>query len=208
MGTRGLLGWINSAGNVTASYNHFDSYPDGLGSALQLQLTEAPDNWYPSEGIRWVEQDGTPEPSDLEWAKKHGIVPADVSTGKDWYALMRETQGRMDKWVELKLALDGSGFEQDSLFCEWGYLLDERSHEVVVIRGFNTTGSAEAPYCVTDRTDPSFTARLKRNGYAYYGCSEAWRGSPAEFLALDMESFYERISSEERGAEEESEREA
>ena len=37
------------------------------------------------------------------------------------------------------LAFDGSGFPLDSLFCEWGYLVDFDSRTFEVYRGLQTT---------------------------------------------------------------------
>lgn len=34
MGTRGLLGYIRKDGTRKGCYNHYDSYPSGLGKAI------------------------------------------------------------------------------------------------------------------------------------------------------------------------------
>lgn len=129
MGTRGAFGF-RIDGVDKLSYNHFDSYPDGLGSEVidqvkaVLATTKLGDMIENVRGIRQVDQSDDPTPEDVE---KYGALSnSGVSTGADWHSLLRNAQGRVDLLLDgsLDVMTDGNSFVVDSLFCEYAYILD------------------------------------------------------------------------------------
>jgi hypothetical protein len=217
MGTRGIIGFITPEG-VRGSYNHFDSYPTVLGKKVQAQLmrllttpSDSKDVWdwgsiaAAVRNIRWV--DGHDEPTAAERKRYKAMTDATVSErGKDWYSVLRQTQGDLEAMLTHGIAIASHDFARDSLFCEWGYLLDLTTDEVVILRGFNTDEARQAPYTRLSGAEIAAQAvenpeRFARDRTIYYGCREAWRGWLENFLLLDMEAFAEKLSAEEEEAE-------
>lgn len=151
MGTRGSVGFIHK-GKVIATYNHFDSYPDGLGMNVveQVKLICQEDELdrlrKNVEKLKLVDSNkDTPTEKDIERYTQLGLYNGSVGKGKttDWYCLLRGAQGAgcIDLIREgfLGHLIDDSAFLKDSLFCEYGYLinLDDRTLDFYV--GFQKT---------------------------------------------------------------------
>lgn len=139
MGTRGLIGFVID-GQVKATYNHFDSYPDGVGVdvlAFARHANEHIDTV--GKAVRKLRAvDATEKPTAAQRAslERRGASPANVSTGSDWYAWLRDTQGDLQKVLDLGYFSDDAAFAQDSLFCEWGYLVNLDEQTLEAYRGF------------------------------------------------------------------------
>ncbi len=101
MGTRGNYGFI-CHGDKKVTYNHFDSYPEGLGIAIKNaidrhsteQMVEAFDR------IVMVYEDGKPSKEQRKELQNLGITPQRVSTGDDWYAWLRDCQNGLEAWLD------------------------------------------------------------------------------------------------------------
>lgn len=61
-----------------------------------------------------------------------------VSTGEDWYSLLRNTQGNLEAYRDTNLVhmIDDRNFMQDSLFCEWAYIYNIDDECLEIYRGF------------------------------------------------------------------------
>ena len=99
MGTRGLLGFI-ILGRCRGAYNHWDSYPDGLGKDIvNFILRLKPENYATMArrvaGITWVNYKSKPSPELQKHYRKLGFFDTNVGnqTLEDWYCLLRNTQG-------------------------------------------------------------------------------------------------------------------
>jgi hypothetical protein len=55
-----------------------------------------------------------------------------------WYNLLRHTQGEWGAILEAGYMEDGSGFPDDSLFCEWAYIINLDDETLEVYQGFQT----------------------------------------------------------------------
>lgn len=159
MGTRGLMGFVVD-GEVKATYNHFDSYPSGLGVQVGAfaatlvgdRLAEMADA---VRGLRLVNDQDTPSENERKNFAK--FADPGVSTGQDWYSLLRETQGDPEKTLDAGVMIDSLSFAHDSLFCEWGYLVNFDTGMIEVYRGFQ-----EDPAKVKGR----FANGAENRGYA------------------------------------------
>lgn len=143
MGTRGLYG-IRKDGVDKLTYNHYDSYPSGLGNEIVGFIQNTSDEGLNKffDLIRLVDGESKPKYEDIDACIKTGIANLDMSDRSvgDWYCLTRELQGNFKKYRELInttqtiYMLDEHEFIKDSLFCEYAYIinLDDKTLEYYV----------------------------------------------------------------------------
>lgn len=115
MGTRGLFGFCYN-GKYYLMYNHFDSYPYGLGYKLIKQIrTDITngtfDSWQQKASmLQVVDMDGDRKPTEPEITRLAPYTSLNVSrqSTEDWYCLLRGTQGNLDKILDSGFVLHGS----------------------------------------------------------------------------------------------------
>lgn len=158
MGTRGLCGFVVD-GDVKSSYNHYDSYPSGLGAKIVEQIGYLTKNFSEDElkekvrDMFFVDDDSTPVTEDyIEKYKEYYDGNVGGSTEVTWPQLLRDTQGDLVKNIEAGVMLDTNDFARDSLFCEWGYLVNLDTKMLEVYRGFQKTSHADGRFA-----DPDYT---------------------------------------------------
>lgn len=145
MSTRGFFGFVVN-GDLKVTYNHFDSYPSGLGAAVLDWLRKTDHNFalMRAANLVLVEEGDQPTPDQVKALKQY----ADPSVGNngihntevhDWYQLLRNTQGDPEATLSAGFMIDSHQFPLDSLFCEWGYLVNFDTDEFEVYRGFQNS---------------------------------------------------------------------
>jgi hypothetical protein len=89
-----------------------------------------------------------------------------VSSGdpREWYVLLRETQGKPGRMLQAGVILDASGFPCESLFAEWGYVVDLDSETFEVYVGFQTEPHSKG----------RFADREGRDGYVPVALAASW----------------------------------
>jgi hypothetical protein len=139
MGTRGFLGFVADDTEKIA-YCHFDSYPSGLGLATLRWLRaamDAPDVLRKRiVELRVVDPDSHPTEADIERLSRYADTGVSTKRLDDWYVLLRETQGNPHAMLDAGVIEDASGFPADSLFAEWGYVVDLDAMTFEVYEGF------------------------------------------------------------------------
>lgn len=141
MGTRGGFGFrVDGVDKI--GYNQYDSYPsvgglntlEGLRAMLAERGTEGMRELV--RAVRLVTNDSKPTKEDVQ--KLAAVTDLGVSeqSTDDWYCLTRMTHGDIKAMAECGYILDSADFLNDSLFCEWAWIvnLDERTLECY--RGF------------------------------------------------------------------------
>ncbi|TVY56120.1 hypothetical protein LSUE1_G008810 [Lachnellula suecica] len=134
MGTRGLLGFI-IRGKRHAAYNHWDSYPSGLGSQIvAFLLSLSPPDYALMlarlEEITWVDEKTIPsqELQDQYSALGYSNTGVGNQALSDWYCLLHKLQGAAAlpaiKEGKVKHLAESIEFLEDGLFCEWTYFID------------------------------------------------------------------------------------
>lgn len=170
MGTRGFVGFVVD-GTEKISYNHWDSYPGGLGLDVlkwlrQQDISEVREA---AAKLRLVDNN---EPATVKDIERVGTRYADrgVSTGKlsEWYVLLRETQGNPAAILDAGVMIDGSDFPYDSLFCKYGYLIDLDQQTFEVYAGFQSEAHDKGRFA--KRTGE----HLADNGYAPVALAATW----------------------------------
>lgn len=183
MGTRGLLGFV-ADNHLYATYNHFDSYPGGLGCDVLAYVAQiaakGPDAVAEAKArvsALKVIEDPDAEPTDADVSALEAWTNVEVGSrhrsGKpDWYQLLRETQGDPEAILASGYLLDGRDFGDDSLFCEWAYVIDFDAEVVEVYRGFRT----QPP------TRGRWVGRAQHDGAARQAAVTGWRYHPIDLV--------------------------
>lgn len=142
MGTRGAYGFYKNGTNKI-TYNHFDSYPEGLGADVVkfIQSTPVAELHTIFDEIEMIEENSKPTPEQIE--KYQHFADTSVSSGslEEWYVLLRHAQGDLSAFQKgLRHMIDGgANFMKDSLFCEWAYVINLDENVLEVYEGFQKT---------------------------------------------------------------------
>lgn len=204
MGTRHIVGTIHND-QLHGSYAQYDGYPTGTGAKLQGELrafigsvTDIELMWPHITALvaamRYVDASDNPTPEEAE--KYKNVSDLMVSTGRDWYATLREHHGSLMLPLGTGIATDQPDFIKNSLMCEWAYIFDCDLQKVYILRGFNTTRANEWPRAALSAEEAQEEIdKAVRQGFGpYYGCSLAWEGTLAAFISLDMGELEDSLS--------------
>lgn len=129
MGTRGFLGFVVD-GQEKIAYNHNDSYPAGLGvdvlAWLRIAASEGAEQITErARALRVVTDETPPTDEDIERLAPYSNRGVGERRDRpDWYQLLRETQGNPGNILAAGAMEDASKFPCDSLFAEYGYIVD------------------------------------------------------------------------------------
>lgn len=144
MGTRAAFGLVVN-GSEKITYNHWDGYPEGLGfdliDQLQTLLVDAEAFRAKAEALTALAlgpdgEEVPPTPEQIERLSAFTDTSVSGQSTKDWYCLLRKTQGNLPLTLEAGLFADASNFPLDSLFCEWAYIANLDTNELEVFKGF------------------------------------------------------------------------
>lgn len=156
MGTRGALGFVYGT-EEKVTYNHFDSYPSGLGVDVLAWLRSADLATVAEQvkNLRLVNEDDIPTEDDKRHLLDMGVVDTGVGrqSTDDWYCLLRGTQGNPAAILAAGVMSDGSKFPASSLWCEYAYVVDLDRAVFQAYKGFQ-----KAPHNLgrfADRPDPT-----------------------------------------------------
>lgn len=138
MSTRGFIGFVVD-GAEKIGYNHSDSYPSGLGIDMLtwLRTASVAELAERTKALRVVESEA--EPTDEEIERFRGSYDPSVGGPSDrptWYQLLRKTQGDPAAILRAGAIEDASGFPGNSLFAEWGYVVDMDTRTFEAYVGF------------------------------------------------------------------------
>lgn len=156
MGTRGAVG-VHHKGQLFVTYNHWDSYPDGLGQQVvdfcrDLSPEDVDMLRERFEHVKIVDLDGEkPTPEEQQKYVDAGFYDDSVDTQSpdNWYCLLRNLQGigylEAVKEGKCRHWIDSSEFLKDSLFCEYAYILDLDEGDLWFFEGFNKEPDNNSP---------------------------------------------------------------
>jgi len=168
MSTRGAYGFYRG-GKEKVTYNHFDSYPTGLGKDVIVFIGDTSNEELNdiSDKIKLVNGNKEATLKQIEECKE--FSDTHVSTGKltEWYCLLRNAQGELGAFKKgLKYMVDGKSFLNDSLYCEWAYIINLDTSVLEIYKGFNKNKNAKGRYARNwDKTNE----KEKENSDVYYG---------------------------------------
>lgn len=126
MGTRGAYGFrIMNEDKVT--YNHYDSYPEGLGVDVIefIKDTEDKEIIHLAKTIKLVDPESEATLAQIEKCKEWADTSVAGGELKDWYVLLRKAQGDFDCYKKgLRFMIDGHNMLMDSGYCEYAYIIN------------------------------------------------------------------------------------
>jgi hypothetical protein len=168
MGTRGIWGFRQDSKDKL-TYNHYDSYPTGLGN----QIVEFIKNHSIEElaviakRIKLVKADSKPTAEQIKNYLAQGTYDGQVSdkTPDDWYCLLRNTMFNPEMFANDKIVhmIDNHKFIEDSLFCEWGYIINLDGRCLEIYTGFQHEPNSKGNRYQVGKPEKGRT-------YEYYAC--------------------------------------
>jgi hypothetical protein len=166
MGTRGLMAFTHN-GEVKAMYNHFDSYPSGLGVDMVKWILDQRGDFSEAieqfERLTAVDEDVAPTTDQKLALLRYLNLNVASQTSDDWYSLLRETQGNPVEALKAGFFVDYFKFGFDSLFCEWTYVVDLDRQVLDVYKGFANESDGKGLWGVVDEPYVAY------NGTKYMG---------------------------------------
>ncbi len=131
MGTRHLIAIVVDKEIKVAQYNQWDGYPSRAGVAILSILRDGLSDSFKNKvrACSWVtEEDVEIVNATKDWASAFPWLSRDCS--EDIFGHIENSENG------LKL-LDHRNFAAESLFCEWGYVVDLDNSVLEVYSGFN-----------------------------------------------------------------------
>ncbi len=171
MSTRGAIGWRKDGVDKIA-YNHCDSYPTYLGvEMLAYARSSIPTLHTHFDRAVLIDDEIEPTPEQIKRCKDKGAIDLKVSTQdeKDWYCLLRDTQGNLKETADVGYMIDYSRFLADSLFCEWAYIVNLDSKKFEVYHGFQTNVPAGRYGKITQESIDHQLAAAYKGSHIYFG---------------------------------------
>ena len=188
MGTRGVVGFHrNGVDKIT--YNHFDSYPSDLGERVKdfLMTTSVNEMLAIFDRIIMVNKTQPPTPEQIEACKSFTNLSVNTQRPDNWYNLLREAQGNLNAYKGgLRYMIDNVSFLQDSLFCEWGYVINLDTNVLEIYRGFQKTPQWNRYYTAVATGDSG-----------YFNCQLIKTVPLAEIARFDMSAFERQVDRDE-----------
>ena len=152
MSTRGVYGFYKG-GKTKITYNHSDSYPGVLGSNVVEFVKDTPITELNEIFDRIILVDNKEEPTveQVEECQKWADLFVSAKDLTEWYVLLRMAQGDLYLYKEgLRYMIDSEDFIKDSLFCEWGYIINLDDNILEIYRGYQESPQENRYY--TDRS--------------------------------------------------------
>lgn len=145
MGTRGSAGIIIKD-EVKLAYNHFDSYPSGLGVDILMVISEInkENGWEQfkknAEALKSIDVDEITDTEMIQKYKKYSNTKVGSQKLSEPYCLFRNIQGA--DWIyevyrgNLNDYTLDNNFIRDSLFCEYAYVINLDTMKLEFYCGF------------------------------------------------------------------------
>jgi len=138
MGTRGVYGFrLNGKDKTT--YNHSDSYPEYLGRNIIefIRSTSSEEMKSIFNRIELIDKNKKPTKEEIAKCQEWSDFSVSSRSENDWYCLLRSAQGDLFAYKQgLFYMSDDSSFIEDSLFCEWGYIINLDTDMLEIWQGF------------------------------------------------------------------------
>jgi hypothetical protein len=163
MGTRGVVGFrMNNKDYIT--FNHWDSYPAGLGEDVMDFIREYKDKLLVLESK--VEALTLVDDSEDNWMRYQHRRPMENFAGSTL------TQKDVDGYdlhtiLEVGVMMDNTAFANDSLFCEWGWIINLDTRTLEVYRGFQKEARGKGRFNKWKRKPKNWKPKYEGENYYF-----------------------------------------
>lgn len=174
MGTRGAYGFRKGEQDKL-TYNHFDSYPSGLGLTIMGFIRDNTDENMEAifDKIQLVNESDVPTPEQAKGCEEWTNQDALNDRGGDWYCVLRAAQGQPEEFNKgLKFMIDNHRFIQDSLFCEHAYIINLDTKMLEYYIGYQNKQNDNRYSCEASSSGSYACALVKSYEFEYIRNSE------------------------------------
>lgn len=174
MSTRGIFGF-RVGGQDKLSYNHCDSYPEGLGADILHDLKKLIKHHgigyiiEKAEQIKIINENVEPTVDDVFNLRAYTDLSVGRRSTKDWYCLTRKLQGDIATTLEAGYMHGDNNFINESLFCEWGYIINLDDNVLEVYKGFQHEPHKQGRY--SKYVPPDKYPNGSKVEHKYYACA-------------------------------------
>lgn len=195
MGTRGVFGVIIGE-QEKIGYNQYDSYPGGYGvqNLTWLRAVMAEDRLDEIKKLaadcRLVSDDTPPKPRDVKALKEFTNLGVSEQSTKDWYCLTYSTHGNIEDMLRCGHIHDYASFALDSLFCEWGYILDLDQEVFEVYEGFQKELPTAGRWAGRPTADEDLESFKNHLLFCHREGRVPWRSEESEYKAIELIRSY------------------
>lgn len=185
--TAGLLGFSPTHGGLKATVIPANAYPASAGVTVLRFVRQLVKDHAVDEAADRVKQlvvhvpdlDGDPEPEDVAALKVWAAPGTNPEWHMDWWTLLARTLGNPDAILTSGHLVSAADFAGDSLFCEWGYVINFRSQELEVYRGLQTVPPLAGRWAGGEDMEEQVIReeRYRETGRDYFAINEVARFS-------------------------------
>ena len=167
MGTRGIYGF-HKDGIDKLTYNHYDSYPESLGDNIVkcIKILKSDSKNNKDFLLNLIDIF-----NNIQLVEENDLIHKHLNTDKiDWYSYLRSYQGNINYFIDNYsknkpcYMINNKNFIKDSLFCEWGYIINLTTNKLEVYKGNQTTPTSKHRYYI----DSPIT--ITSLGNKFYNC--------------------------------------
>lgn len=191
MSTRGSIGFrVNNVDRLT--YNHFDSYPGGLGEDFVKQCKKLATRSIIGLkkkviSLKSVNEEVPPTKEEIKKLLKYVDTTVGEQSPTDWYCLLRNTQGDLGSILNCGYISESNDFILDSLFCEYAYILNLDDMVLEFYKGFNRQkNSKKGRYSGKIDKENEGSSPTSR----YYGCTLVGTVPFKKGLTVNLDELY------------------
>lgn len=129
MGTRGLFGFYYK-GRFYVVYNHWDSYPSGLGIKVLNSIIKAIKDGTIQQWkekvitIKEVDENTPPTAEDIQKLSAYTDLCVSTQSTSDWYCLLRNCQGSIESVLDSGYILNAVDSDGHPEFQEYAYVVN------------------------------------------------------------------------------------
>lgn len=151
MGTRNLTMVVLNGETKVAQYGQWDGYPEGQGLTILNLLKTFDLNIFREKVamLRWLTDEECDQLNETDWKKQHPYLSRDIGgkiigivyDGKLCNTILGKTTIELD--IKILGLINHEHFAEDSIFCEWGYVIDLDNNVFEVYKGLNQSPLTE-----------------------------------------------------------------
>lgn len=188
MSTRGVCGFHKN-GTDKITYNHSDSYPRELGNGVKKFISNhsIQELNYIFDKIILVDRHSKPSDDQINECKRYLDLGVSEQTEDDWYCLLRLSQGDLETYAKgLRYMIDDSNFIKESLFCEWGWIINLDKNVLEIYKGFQSCPNYNRYFTPIPTNDGG-------SGSFFYNCQLIKEVPLSEVNSFDINAFKSEI---------------